>query len=80
MNFGVWKRQFITQAGVEAQPRVDFESVLSIAVQGIASNTPGKITAALEEDDRLTKQEGGERVGDDRERHEDKEAIGGDSL
>src|SRR6185312_12702790 len=80
LDLGVGERQIITQAKVQGEPRGRLERILDIRVHGISPDTAFKITQALQKDDRLAKQEAGERIGYDGWRRENKEAIAGDAL
>ena len=53
MNFGVGERQFVAQAKVESQAGASFVGVLRVPVQRFAVDPAGKITAALEKENRL---------------------------
>src|SRR6266550_3998286 len=79
LDFGVGEWQVVAQSEIQGQPLRDFVRILHIAIQRVATNAARKVAAALQEEDRLPKQETRERIGDWK-RNKDEEAVGGDAL
>src|ERR1700744_3789204 len=79
MNFGIRFGQLVTQSGIDGEVRRDLIRILHVPVRIVAANTAREIADALQEDDRLTCEEAGERVRY-RKRREHKEAVGRDPL
>src|ERR1700722_7292014 len=79
MNFGIRFGQLVTQSGIDGEMRRDLIRILHVHVPIVTANTAREIADALQEDDRLPKEEAGECVRH-RERHENEEAVGRDPL
>src|ERR1700722_2977264 len=79
MNFGIRFGQLVTQSGIDGEMRRDLIRILHVPVPIVAANTAREIADALQEDDRLAREEAGERVCY-RKGREYEEAVGRDPL
>ena len=80
MDLGVGEWEFVTQSDIQRQTRRCFVRVLDVAVQRIASDTAGKIAAALEKENGLAEQKARKRIRHNRKRRKNKETVGRNAL
>src|SRR5260221_12073374 len=78
-DFGVRERNFVTQAVVQSKARIDFERILRVDVEVISAQAAPKISATLQEENRLSDFKTRKRVCN-RRIHENQNAIARDSL
>src|ERR1700730_2910374 len=79
VNLCVWKRQFISQPGVQGQTRLELKSILRVRVEIISTQTAREIASTLKEEDRLAELKARERIAN-REIGKDKKAVASDAL